>query len=253
MKLPFDYTETEWITICESVQVIRKGQLPKNARKRLLEAAEEYMLGLEDDQKRDRRRKLKKRWEKIDSLARELRDEILGVTAEMPKFPLYLKEFLMSQAHLIGSMIGDIIGVWNDERPNPRLVYQARVLEIWVALGGELKISRHSKTQRVQGPLARYFFAVTRPVMGTSTPSPESLRGIVDRQKSFMMEVEPIEKDPKWYNFGAIYDWLRARIEAESERQLQKLEREVAIGRKLSGADQPTLVEAEHIIERSRL
>lgn len=69
---------------------------------------------------------------------------------------------------------------------NPRLTYEFEVLSIWTSLGGELKVSRHPRTGKIQGPLARFFRAVTIPVMGTSAPSLESLPDIVQRQRKLM-------------------------------------------------------------------
>jgi hypothetical protein len=37
----------------------------------------------------------------------------------------------------------------------------------------------------LRGPLVKYFFAVTSPVMGNDTPSLQSFPDIVKRQKSF--------------------------------------------------------------------
>jgi hypothetical protein len=67
---------------------------------------------------------------------------------------------------------------------NPRLRYEFQVLSVWTKLGGDLRISRHPKSGKVQ--LARFFRAVTVPVMGISAPSPESLPDIVRRQKRFV-------------------------------------------------------------------
>jgi hypothetical protein len=62
----------------------------------------------------------------------------------------------------------------------PRVAFLFRVLEIWTQLGGMLRLSRHPRTNRVTGPLARYFAAATQPVIGGSL---ESLPDIVRRQK----------------------------------------------------------------------
>ena len=100
--------------------------------------------------------------------------------------------------------------------------YQSKVLEIWVQLGGSLRISRHNRSQRVQGPLAKYFFAVARPVMGEATPSSESLPGIVKRQKLSTAQTEGITQRSRWYDFRAIdfraiYNWLYP-MEADNEQ-----------------------------------
>jgi hypothetical protein len=69
-----------------------------------------------------------------------------------------------------------------DYRP-ARVWYQCEVLRIWVRLGGKLRFSRSKRGP--QGPLIRFFRAVTGPVMGASAPSLESIPDIVRRQKSF--------------------------------------------------------------------
>ena len=78
----------------------------------------------------------------------------------------------------------------SDYRPKPKhsittpiTLYEWLVLQTWVHFGGKLRLSRHPKTGKVKGPLARFFFAVVRPVMGDRTPSPESLPHIVRRQE----------------------------------------------------------------------
>jgi hypothetical protein len=72
-------------------------------------------------------------------------------------------------------------------RLDPPVVYYQRVLLLWKdTFGGRLAISRDSQdASKIRGPLIRYFFAVTRPVMGSHTPSLQSLPDIVDRQKDF--------------------------------------------------------------------
>jgi len=69
---------------------------------------------------------------------------------------------------------------------NPKFMFQFKVLLIWTELGGELGISRHGKYGTIQGPLARFFRAVTVPVMGALAPSPESLPDIIRRQSRFL-------------------------------------------------------------------
>jgi hypothetical protein len=71
----------------------------------------------------------------------------------------------------------------------PQWKFQFAILEMWVRLGGKLRFSRNSRGE-ISGPLARYFFAVTRPVMGPSTPSPETFRKIVARFKDAMRKIE---------------------------------------------------------------
>lgn len=70
-------------------------------------------------------------------------------------------------------------------RLDPQVVYFQRVLWLWTdVFGGKLQ-SSHNASGEVSGPLVRYFFAVTRPVMGDETPSVESLPNIIERQRAF--------------------------------------------------------------------
>jgi hypothetical protein len=242
------YTKAEWRMISESVQVVRKGELPKQARTRLIEAALDYRSGLEAAQQRMRCRKRTERLRKIARHAIELMEEI---SAEAERFPDVFWKVLQAHAAQTAFMASGL-GKENNDRVNPRLLYQARVLECWVFLGGELKISRHSKSKKVQGPLARYFFAVTRPVMGASTPSPETLPDIVDRQKRSMGETKPLVANAKWRNIGAaVLARIRATYVAELGRQERMLEREIAIARKLSGDDQPAVIAPEHALSHN--
>jgi hypothetical protein len=72
-------------------------------------------------------------------------------------------------------------------RLDPSVVYYQAVLCIWTDdFGGSLRLSRSSeRSNKVYGPLLRFFFAVVGPVMGKRTPSHQSLHDIVARQKEF--------------------------------------------------------------------
>jgi hypothetical protein len=68
----------------------------------------------------------------------------------------------------------------------PALFFQQQVLSLWTDLfGGRLTVTTDPVTNESKGPLVRYFFAVARPVMGKLTPSIQSFRDIVERQKEF--------------------------------------------------------------------
>jgi hypothetical protein len=93
-----------------------------------------------------------------------------------------LQDALVSSSSSGMSLIYSISG-----RRDPPVVYYQRVLLLWKdTFRGRLAISRDSQDpSKIAGPLIRYFFAVTRPVMGNRTPSLQSLPDIVDRQKVF--------------------------------------------------------------------
>jgi hypothetical protein len=75
-------------------------------------------------------------------------------------------------------------------RLDPSVVYAQRILWLWTTqFFGDLTCSWNPVAGEDSGPLVRYFFAVARPVMGIDTPSVQSLKKIVKRQKQFS----------KWY------------------------------------------------------
>src|SRR5262249_38094870 len=90
------------------------------------------------------------------------------------------------------------LGTWEEPPPeavhphdrNPKFQFEYGIMLTWWVLGGELRVSRHPKTGKIQGPLARFFRAVTTPVMGPAAPSLESLPDIVRRGKEWIPGVE---------------------------------------------------------------
>jgi hypothetical protein len=71
-------------------------------------------------------------------------------------------------------------------RSDPQIIYFQCILFLWTHfLAGKLKFSRDPKSRRIQGPLVRYFVAVTAPVMKDAAPSLQSLPDIVRRQALF--------------------------------------------------------------------
>jgi hypothetical protein len=59
--------------------------------------------------------------------------------------------------------------------------------------------------------------------MGEAIPSPESLPGIVKRQKLSTTQTEVITQGPRWYDFRAVYNRLCTKLEADNERILDEL------------------------------
>jgi hypothetical protein len=71
-------------------------------------------------------------------------------------------------------------------RNEPSVIFYQRILFLWTeCFGGKLKYSRHARTNKIGGPLVRYFLTVTEPVMGDKAPSAESIPDILKRQKEF--------------------------------------------------------------------
>ena len=60
------------------------------------------------------------------------------------------------------------------------------ILWFWTdIIGGKLSFSRNPKSGQPCGPMVRFLLAAAGPVMNAATPSLESLRDIVSRQKAF--------------------------------------------------------------------
>lgn len=202
----FKYTEGEWrdinasISYAKEIGVIRPrdddlGWLHSS----LCLNAIDYLSSLSLHS--DRRRSLKAKWGKIAKLADKLSAELSKIMKDtvdqldldsylVPTGPALLchpdKAILQLIAHAITLAPDTARGVaehFNEHQSknDPHLQYQSQVLQQWKNLGGRLKIARGANG--VQGPLARFFFAVARPVMGAHTPSAESLPDIVARAK----------------------------------------------------------------------
>jgi hypothetical protein len=71
-------------------------------------------------------------------------------------------------------------------RLDPQIVYFQHVLWLWTDIfGGNLRFSRNPDSGKLGGPLIRYFFSVTRPLMRSEAPAIESVPDIVRRQRAF--------------------------------------------------------------------
>jgi hypothetical protein len=178
----FDYTESQWKKIEEAVQALKQGTLLEEVRERLRNAAQEYLSG-ELLQRGDRARK--NRWEKITRLSKKLASELSSCAEETfgKDMPRPFCDLISGIGRLPRYSEVAALECASRSKILPGWIYELKVLQIWMALGGKLRISRHSKSQEVRGPLAKYFLAVTEPVMGDATPSLESLPDIIERQK----------------------------------------------------------------------
>jgi hypothetical protein len=215
----FDYSEDEWAEIKASIHQLRQDRLLTKLRRILSAAAQSYLDALRAVDRRADRRALKAHWHKITKISEKLQREVSACAeralaeshremlpweidnrfdAGMASIQLFVETVGM-QARLLGRRFD----YWRD----PRLLFQSQVLETWIWLGGKLKIARNSESQ-VSGPLARFFFAVARPVMRERAPSPESLPEIVNRQKRTRAEShKPGTGDgPAWFNH---WEWLQ--------------------------------------------
>jgi hypothetical protein len=129
-------------------------------------------------------------WTKVDKLVDALMPEFFWLTHDErnngPPHPYgkepYHEDLLapMKISVMAKSQIVSLGGKIDDGYPKTtaKTVYHSSVLDVWTELGGKLKFSRHPRTGKIKGPLARYFSAVTQPVHGGS---PESLPDIIKR------------------------------------------------------------------------
>jgi hypothetical protein len=218
----FDYTEIQWKKIEVLFPSRERSTSLEEARERLRNAAQEYLSGglL---QRGDRARK--NRWERITRLSKKLHSELSSCAEgtfgqDMPRPFCDLLSCIGGLPRYSELAAHDCAG---RGKVLPRWIYQLKVLQVWVHLGGQVRISRHSRSQKVQGPLARYFLAVAEPVMGDATPSLESLREIIERwvvtRGWFFSLLSHIAKDPGIFSsqeagifsIRIIYNWLYER------------------------------------------
>jgi hypothetical protein len=196
----FSYSEEEWLEIETAIQVLRKGALPKKVRKWLVGEARWYLA--ESGLPRDWWQSL---WKKAASKTEDARQVICTIAERhlevlnRPGYPKKRDRLFVNR--LYDEDLRTLVRIrerakeeaesdkWSSEAAhydNPKFMYEFKVLLIWTELGGKLAISRHWKTQKIQGPLARFFRAATIPVMRDSAPSLESLPDIVCRQRRFL-------------------------------------------------------------------
>jgi hypothetical protein len=204
----FEYSEEEWSEIEAAVQAVG-ANMPKSARKWLLGEIRWY-LAARTLETNDRRA-----WRKAASLNEKVRKVISGMAERDLELlaragfkekhrqawvrDLYREDFVLldsfrkrAEAQAEAYKRYPTEGAHFD---NAKFMFQFKILLIWTELGGELGISRHPKHGTVQGPLARFFRAVTVPVMGTSAPSLETLPDIIERQRRFLaFETTPAGK-----------------------------------------------------------
>jgi hypothetical protein len=218
----FDYTEIQWKKIEGLFRCRERFTSLEEARERLRNAAQEYLSGglL---QRGDRARK--NRWERITRLSKKLHSELSSCAEEtfgqdMPRPFSDLLPCIGRLPRYSELAAHDCAG---RSKVLPRWIYQFKVLQVWADLGGKLRMSRHSRSQKVQGPLARYFLAVAEPVMGDATPSLESLRDIIERWSVtrgwFFSLLSHIAQNPGIFSsqevgifsIRVIYNWLYER------------------------------------------
>jgi len=181
----FDYSETEWSAIEAAVREVRVGPLTSHERRRFRSAGDLYRVHSRSKVHLDRLSNTRsKAWILVEKLSEELRaaleEAAKSVTREeyLERFPSLLVK-LRDDAQLFSR------GHWEMTKDRPQEIFYRTVLSIWVdEIGGKLKKSRSSDTAEPTGPLLRFFMAVTYPVMGSASPKPETIHGIIKREKA---------------------------------------------------------------------
>jgi hypothetical protein len=217
---PFKYTAEQWLEIEASVSAVRpETQLSARERMLLGEFANAYRAGLAERQtggyKSPKQRA--QLWGNASRLCAQL-SRALEIAAKdwashrnwralpallQDDFAPLLGQAVPADAIALGEVVDFLTNVevrlrdyadpmfWRPSksesfsgRLDPSVVFFQKILHLWCErFGGRLGISRGSGG--ATGPLGDYFFAVVRPVMGNRSPSAETLRDIVDRQKQF--------------------------------------------------------------------
>jgi hypothetical protein len=207
----FDYSEAEWSAIDTEVQSVRQSSSTQVEKGFLRDAAIEYRknIALRAARIYLTPKQSAQSWERIARLSARLYDLLqqqrflMGVyedddeLAEELDMQLPLVQKVQELAEIRGIVVKSSHDYYIQRTAaafrsleTPRLKYQASVLIAWSCMfGGKLGIS-HGRSGKVQGPLARYFFAVVRPVMGAATPSAESLPDIVYFQKRLVKAID---------------------------------------------------------------
>jgi hypothetical protein len=163
-------------------------------RKQLIHCARDYQAGTEafPGQIADALQS----WQEIESLSKRLEQE-LSFISEVIQYFNYKRNPEASQTlrRNLDRQFGEISKIKDFakrqvseikdfEKRTDHLRYQVEVLRTWTDFGGKLRFSRSNKGP--QGPLIRFFCAVTGPVMGVSAPSVESIPNIIRRQKKIL-------------------------------------------------------------------
>jgi hypothetical protein len=193
---PFDYSEAEWSEIEAAARaVLPDGKaLPNEVRETLVEYARLYQIRIrmpplsKDNQDWQKVARLSERLHQALKVVSERIDEPEGQKFFRRRAEATLKRLLeikelAEEMNISPKHMGVLWKIVGGEYLPPRLRYQSDVLEVWASLGGQLRFSRSKKGP--QGPLIRFFQAVTSPVMGASAPSAESIPDIIRRKKRF--------------------------------------------------------------------
>jgi hypothetical protein len=201
-RFPFgSYSDEQWANVEKALQHLEPKRTDLEDARTLLEFALKGLLfsvakTYDRPTFRERRKTAEREWARISKLTREVQRLWRARMADEPPVP---PGNLKPPSHKMvsdGLLLLDMIATRkcaNEEiddgfpKAKPQTKFNHAVLDVWTRLGGELKFSRHPKTQKIKGPLARYFEAATKCIYGGSL---ESLPDIVRRDKQYSAELK---------------------------------------------------------------
>jgi hypothetical protein len=193
------YTDEQWAGIERALQHLQASQVNlKEARERLGVAAARCRREIASAPRRQTQKRLLARdWTRITKLSDELIRLLSHVEVLEPRpadpegrrpteiwcdHKLALMKLNdLARSHFAAPKLDDGYGY---PTASPRAWFQFTALELWTRLGGKLQFSRHARTNKIAGPLVRYFSAASLPVLGGS---PESLPDILKRHKAMAL------------------------------------------------------------------
>jgi hypothetical protein len=182
----FDYTNIEWADIAAAARGLR--DLSPADRRRLRYAAHRYLLGADDEGwLKGRLLKNSAAWKQVASLAEKLQSALAHASSFHVDSHKHLRRLKML------TVLAKEATIFTGPRPSVgrnevRNDYYARVISVWMDMGGQLKKTRNAMVaggpQVPGGPLVRFIQAVTKPVMGEDAPTPEGIASVIERQKA---------------------------------------------------------------------
>jgi hypothetical protein len=189
----FDYSYEEWTKIENEVSKVRPGSLTDFERRRLLSAANLYLIATREPHFiKSHFAEKSKRWKRVEKLSAELADAITSATAVLALAPREVERLspALAKLHEVASMLS----VDHGASGPPKRSYYEDVLKVWTDRGGKLGWSTNAQ---VGGPCVRYFNAVARPVMGDDSPALSYIKDIIDDEKHRREDPLPRRKSPR--------------------------------------------------------
>jgi hypothetical protein len=189
----FDYSYEQWTAIENEVAKVCPGSLTDFERRRLVSAANLYLIGTREPHFiKSHFAEKSKRWKRVEKLSAELADAITSATAILALAPREIQRVppALMKLRKIAAVLSADHGAFD---PLKRSFYEA-VLKVWTDRGGKLGWSTNAQ---VGGPCVRYLNAVVRPVMGDDSPSPNYVKDIIKSARDSCDNVISRRKSPR--------------------------------------------------------